>query len=216
MKRKIILLIILIFSLSKNVFAIDVCTTSEKNRLKELANNINFVAEINYETVEANEIKEEKFVSAFYDIKVINTSSELKIYYEIDGYKYEVKNNYIEDIEAGKTKFYIYAYTTNLCVDELIMTKTIELEELNIYYYYNKDKCQDYLDFEYCQEFHKNDLSFEEIDEKIDNYLNDDNSISNIVNSSNIIIYIAIIIGFISLIIVILIIKKKRRNAGDL
>ena len=141
MKKYIGLLIsFVLFFISYDVLAIETCTTSEMKRLKELASNVNFVAEIDYETVEGMKIEEEKFVSAFYDIKVLNSSSELKIYYEENDNKILVEDDYIESVEQGEIKFYIYAYTANLCVDELIMTKTIELEELNSYYYYNKEK----------------------------------------------------------------------------
>lgn len=216
-KYLIVLITLVLFFSCKNVLAIEECTSNEFNRLKELANNINFSAEINYETVKDMEIVEEKFVSAFYDVKVLNSTPELKIYYEMNGYKYEVEDNYIETLESGKIKFYIYAYTANLCVDELIMTKTLELEELNSYYYYNKEKCQQYSDFKYCQEFYNNDLSFEEIEKEFDDYLKENNPDSSFSNSSNYILYIFVTIIFIILVIVILFfVKRKRKDVGDL
>lgn len=212
----ILIALILIFS-CKDVLAIEKCTTSEMNRLKELASNVNFVAEIDYQTVEEMKIEEEKYVQAFYNIKTLNSSPELKIYYEIDNYKYEVEDNYIESIEDGKIKFYIYAYTANLCVDELIMTKTLELEELNSYYYYNKEKCQQYSDFKYCQEFYNNDLSFEEIEKEFNEYLKNKDPNSIFSNPSNYALYIFIAFILVILIVVTLFfIKRKRRGVGDL
>ena len=217
MKKYVFLLIILfLLFLNLDVFAIDSCTTSEMQRLKELANNVNFIAEIDYETVENMKIEEEKFVSAFYDIKVLNPSSELKIYYEIDGYKYEVEDNFIESIEEGEIKFYIYAYTANLCVDELIMTKTVELKKLNSYYYYNKEKCQEYSDFKYCQEFYDNDLSFEEIEEEFNEYLKGNGSNSVFSTRSNYKLYIFIVSILVISIVVVLLFIKRRRSVGDL
>lgn len=217
MKKYVFLLIILfLLFLNLDVFAIDSCTTSEMQRLKELANNVNFIAEIDYETVENMKIEEEKFVSAFYDIKVLNPSSELKIYYEIGGYKYEVEDNFIESIEEGEIKFYIYAYTANLCVDELIMTKTVELKKLNSYYYYNKEKCQEYSDFKYCQEFYDNDLSFEEIEEEFNEYLKGNSSNSIFSTRSNYKLYIFIVSILVISIVVVLLFIKRRRSVGDL
>lgn len=218
MKKYILMLISFLLIISyKDVFAIDACTTSEMKRLKELANNVNYVAEIDYEMIENSKIDEEKFVSAFYNIKIINSSSDLKIYYERDGYKYEIENNYIESVEEGEIKLYIYAYTANLCVDELIMTKTIQLEELNSYYYYNKEKCKQHSDFEYCQEFHDNDLSFEEIEKEFNEYLKTNDSNSILPNANNYTLYIFIIaISVILIIVIVFIINKKRKSVGDL
>ena len=218
MKKYFFVLVNLVLFFScKDVLAIEKCTTAEMERLKELASNVNFVTEIDYETIDGMIIEEEKLVTAFYDIKVLNSSPELKIYYEEDGYKYELEDNFIESMEEGTTKFYIYAYTANLCVDELIMTKTIELEELNSYYYYNKEKCQQYPDFEYCKEYYDTDLSYEEIEKEFDKYLESNNTNPIVSDSSNYAIYIFIGLGLIVLIVGILIfIKRKRRDVGDL
>lgn len=215
--KKYFLLLISLFLLfaCKDVLAIEKCTTGEMKRLKELANNVNFVASIDYEAVDEMKIEEEKYVRAFYNVEVLNSSPELKIYYEIDGYKYEVEDNYIETMEEGSVKFYFYAYTANLCVDELVMTKTLELENLNSYYYYNKDKCQQYPDFKYCQEFYDIDLSFEEIDKEFDKYLKGNNPNSILSSHGNYMLYIVVIILVILIVVSVFFVKKKR-NHGDL
>ena len=110
MKRLKIILMIVLFFITTNVFAINDCTNDEMKRLRELANNV----KITYEYTVDDEIIEEETVYVHYNIKVINLSDDLKIYYSgEDNNLRAYSKEEIEDMEfsAGITnKFFIFLY----------------------------------------------------------------------------------------------------------
>ena len=153
--KKVLLIIIAVitFTIYKNVFAIDACTNSEMERLRELANNVEFKTNYDFDIVD----KDMKKIYLNYTIEFINLDDDLKI-------SYKVNNGETIELEPGvksiknlgpdnKITISIYSYTDNLCTERLLRTKTINLLPYNDYYYFNKEKCQEYPEFEYCQEF---------------------------------------------------------------
>lgn len=200
-----------------NVSAIDACTTSEMTRLRELANNV----EISY-TYEI-EIFEEENIFLIYDLQVLNLHSDLKISYENKNSNEIIflnnNNPTINGLGENETLiFYIYAYTDNMCVDTLLRTITVNLPIYNNYYYFNKERCEEYSDFEYCQEFMDvSDLSFEEIDNKFNEYLESlriDKFADTFKNN-----YIYVIIGgvlILTIVVIIVIKKQKVKKDSDL
>lgn len=219
MKRLKIILMIVLFFITTNVFAIDNCTNDEMKRLRELANNV----KINYEYTVDDEIIEEETVYVHYNIKVINLSDDLKIYYNGEDNNLRLySKEEIENMEfsSGTThKFYLYSYTNNLCIDELIKTISVKFPVVNSYYYFNKEKCLNNQDFKYCKEFsNEENYSFEEIDKMFDDYLNKGNSNNGNQINKYLTKYIYYIIGIIILIlvIVIVIIKVKKNKKEDI
>lgn len=219
MKRLKIILMIVLFFITTNVFAINDCTNAEMKRLRELANNV----KITYEYTVDDEIIEEETVYVHYNIKVINLSDDLKIYYSgEDNNLRAYSKEEIEDMEfsAGTTnKFYLYSYTNNLCTDELIKTILVEFPVVNSYYHFNKEKCLNNQDFKYCQEFfNEENYSFKEIDKMFDDYLNNGNSNNSNQINKYLTKYIYYIIGIIVLVlvIVIVIIKVKKNKKEDI
>ena len=219
MKRLKIILMIVLFFITTNVFAINDCTNDEMKRLRELANNV----KITYEYTVDDEIIEEETVYVHYNIKVINLSDDLKIYYSgEDNNLRAYSKEEIEDMEfsAGITnKFYLYSYTNNLCTDELIKTISVKFPVVNSYYHFNKEKCLNNQDFKYCQEFsNEENYSFKEIDKMFDDYLNNGNSNNSNQINKYLTKYIYYIIGIIVLflVIVIVIIKVKKNKKEDI
>ncbi len=174
MKKIVKVLTILLLGLSlKNVNADSLCETSELKRLKELANNVQFKTK--YEVVSTDE--EYKEIIVKYDIEIVNFDEDLRIeyksQYDDDSVSIKSDTTNISGINPGKITFKIYAWTTNLCVDEYLRTVTINLENLNSYYYFNKEKCDQNPDFKYCKEFlDTTGADFDEIDKEFEEYLN--------------------------------------------
>lgn len=199
-----------------NVNALEDCTSSEMERLTELANNV----KIDYSyTIEESDYQD---VLLIYDIKIHNLNDDLKIYYQVENNsdKILINNNQptLEGYGEGETlTFSIYAYTTNRCVNKRLRTITVTLPVYNDYYYINKDKCSEYPDFKYCQEFMDNkELAIEEIDIKFEEYINDlkKDEIKNHFKM-NYIYYGLGIIVLIVLIIVIIVLKRQKNKKKD-
>lgn len=203
----------LITSLKVNAY--EACTTSEMERLKELAKNVEFKPSYEISSVD----EEFESVEVNYKVEIVNFDSDLKIQYTS---KYEEEGTLksdtkeIENLADGdKLTFKIYSYTTNLCTDEILKTVSLELPKVNDYYYFNKEKCEANKDFKYCKEFmDTDDLDFEDIDKEFEDYLNPgiDEIISKLDQKT--FIYIGIGVGIIVIVgtLVIVMLKKKKKD----
>lgn len=213
MKYKSILLIGLFF-ITTNVFAINDCTNNEMKRLNELANNV----KITYDYVIDEEI-EKRTIAGFFYVQINNLSDDLQIYLkDMSGNLKLYSKDEIEekDFNFGSTeKFYIYSYTDNLCTNKLIKTITIKFPSVNPYYYYNKEKCIEHTDFKYCQEFLNHDLDLDEIDELYNEYINKNNINDQKTKPFNKNYIYIIIASFLIIIIIIFIVIKIRKNKKE-
>ena len=216
MKRLKIILMIVLFFITTNVFAINDCTNDEMKRLRELANNV----KITYDYKIDFESLEDETIIVFYNIKINNLPSDLQIYFQsIDDDELRVySKEELESLEfagSSKEKFYLYSYTNNLCTDELIKRIDVNFKPINPYYYFNKEKCLDNKDFKYCQEFMSiDDMSFAEIDA----LLNKENktNFDKTQNSKYFILIISVLVIIVVTIIVIkIIVTKKRKKKED-
>lgn len=220
MKKIKYILVLVIFCLTFNVKAIDQCTSEEMNRLRNLANQVEFKQEIFFDNLdeEDNGMTDEIMVS--YKISMINYNDELDYYIKTNNDELfekldinELNNLYFYPGETLSIR--IYSYTENSCTNDLLTTKTIKFNYYNDYYYFHKDKCKEYPEFKYCKEFIQMDKEFEEIDKLFNEYIqkNDPSSTSNKFVDNNTIIYIISGVGLIILIsVIIFIIKRKKQN----
>ena len=214
--------LILLFFVSINVKAIDPCTTDELVRLKELSNNVTF----NYDY----EIEEQKdddgnylYSEVYYHLNLLNDNENLRIYYNLDEEYDDIlldKNTFNDNLFSGGQyfKYKIYAYTPNMCINKLLKSSSIKFPFYNEFYHSNKDKCEEYKDFEYCKELIDKNLSKEEIENLFNKYINKDNankkenkSNDNGINIINI-IYIIVPIVIIVFIIIFILIKKRKKQ----
>ena len=209
--------LLLIYFCCLNVSAIDACTTSEMTRLRELANNVNF----SYQHYIDAEFEEEENVYDHFLLQVLNLDDDLRIYYR------DANNELVylsqEELEAteyysGKRVFYVYSYTDNLCTDELLRTITLDLPVYNSYYHYNQDRCSEYPDFEYCEEYKDiKEVRFEDIDNEFEDYISSlrvDEFIDTVKDN-----YIYIVIGgvlIIAIVVIIVVKKHKAKKNSDL
>ncbi len=218
---KKIIVIMIVFFISLNVYAIDACSTSELSRLNELANNVTFKS--NYNIIEDDEVEE---INVIYNIEISNYSDDLKISYKTtyDDEIIEVDPKVGLDADFSPTDnvtFYIRAYTDNMCTTKLLKTVTVKLPEYNEYYYYHKDKCDNNSDFKYCKEFMDVDISDEEIEKLFDEYLKKDDIINvpEVVKNNKAIIfgciYGVVVIGIVAVILIVLE-KNKKKKKDDL
>lgn len=209
---KKILIVLLFFVSYLNVYAVDNCTSGEMARLKELAKNVEF--KYNYKFENINEEYHELWVQ--YNFEILNYSDDLKIY--LNNKNNVVDINTFKDryfLLGDKTTFYIYSYTNNSCTDELLRTVNINLPSYNEYYYFNKEKCSNYPDFEFCKEFmNVSNYSFAEIDEKFAEYIKDDKT-PDLSQKSNYKLYIIIAGTLLVFIIVVFVLVIKKIKMKD-
>jgi len=218
-------LLILIFLICMfpflNVYAVDKCTTEEMNRLKELANNVEFTY-----TNEIIEVEDEEggfYEKNIYKISILNDNIDLKYKYRISGDSNQLE---IDKEKFSSLNFYggeklvisIYAYTTNLCTGKSLKTKTLTLPHYNYFYRENEEVCKEYPDFKYCEEFmDTSDLTKEQFNLELEEYKDDLNKLLNNNNDSGFSI-VDIVFATVALILIIIVIiaviryKKKDRD----
>ncbi len=218
MKKIKKIFLIIIFSICIKVNAAPACTTEEMNRLRTLANNVQF--KTNYTIDEIQSGDDITDVKVSYKIDVINDNEDLKYFYSISSInKREVTSSQLSNTifsDGDIVTIYIYSYTTNLCTDELLKSERIVFPSYNRYYYNNKDKCSKYPEFKYCREFM--DISkkdYDEIEKEFDEYIKEQTNVINYVQEH---LYyfvgggVVIIVGVILLVINI----KKRKKVMDI
>lgn len=205
--------LLLIYFCCLNVSAIDACTTSEMTRLRELANNVKF--NYNYKIEYESEEDEELWMA--YSFEILNYNDDLKIYLNDQSNLIDVNTFQNQEFSRGENiTFYIYSYTDNLCTDELLRTIDVKLPVYNTYYYFNKERCEGYPDFEYCKEFMDvSEYSFSEIDEMFQKYVDGDNIIDLITDDNYRLYFIFGGIGLILVIIIVCFIFIKRKRKKD-
>lgn len=220
MKKVKYLLPLLLLFITINVKAIDKCTTEEMNRLKELANKIEIKTNFHIEKIEEDKnAGRSDYLDVFYTIDIINYDDDLRIFYKsLDDNKYELNIKDLNNIyfyENRKIQFQIYSYTKNLCTDELLRTISIDFPVYNRYYYYNKEKCQNNPEFEYCKEFYdSSNKTNDEIDKLYEESLNKNVAENGPINAftNNKIYFVIIPILVISIAVIYFIFRKKKKN----
>lgn len=223
MKKFKYLFIIVILSTALNVKAVDKCDSNELNRLKELANKVEF--KLSYDKVEYNdeeyiEYYGKPYVEVIYKIQLVNLNDNLVVYY-----KSSVDNDFkLLNIDEFQNKefpgyekliFKIYSYVDNSCTHELLLTKNLKFPEYNMFYYINKDKCEQYSEFKYCKEWlDENDINdVDKIEKMFQEYISshkESNSNKKTFKEYSLYIYIGIGVVVLSTVVVLLIIRKER------
>ena len=215
MKKIKIIIFILLFMICLNVKAEGTCSTDELNRLKELANNVEIIKELQVDDSRYDVEKKNGLISAYYKIKITNLNDELLIFYNNRGVKQTIDVGTIDNlvfIDGTTTTFYIYAYTNNSCVNEPLRTITVKFDKYNLYYYINKDKCEQYSEFEYCKEYMNiGNKKYEEIDKLFDKYI-EENKVMVTTNSNLYYIAGGIILICLVTILIVVIIRKYKKN----
>lgn len=204
--------LIIIFLITSNVYAIDECSTKEMNRLKELANNVKI--NYNYEIQEKELYQDDYIATINYTINFLNLNNELKVYYNnINGLTDISSFDNTNLKEGAHLEFSIYSYTTNLCTNTLLKKITLDLPYYNNYYYKNKEKCLNYPDFKYCQEFMEvSEDDFFKIDQEFSQYIKDDSKKDLDKDNKKIYIIISLIVIVFLILLVIIIIKKRNKK----
>lgn len=228
MKRKFYVYLFIVFTLFMfcNVSA-DTCPSSEMDRLKNLANKIEYSRIVEWDT-DVGENGEYKY-PRFY-INMQNLNKELRVFIENtqkSGEYLEIKGDsegkgsvgpFYKDQKANIT---IRAYTANACSGKVVTTKTIKMPYLNLNSY--DPICSEYIDFEYCKEFLDESITEEEFGKALSIYLknrtsnyttNNENKNSSFSFSNSYVLagIIAISVILITLVIVFIIRKRKKNQ----
>lgn len=210
MKKLIKYSLVLLFVLmSINVYA--KCETSELERLKVLAEKVEFT----YDYKIGNDIN--------FSITATNLNSELKVLiiedYYMDDYqefKYNKNKTYTLNNFKNNEKVLvtIKGYVKNECSGETVLTKYVNLPYYNNFA--SSQECKLYPDFKYCATLLENSINKETFDSELEKYLN-----SNLqeeeppkVKEDGIFLYVVVGILFIVvlIIIIIMVVKKKRKE----
>lgn len=203
----------------------ETCSNDEFNRLRNLADKVEFTYD--YELIES-EIDLEKY--PFFTITAINLNKQLKVMIEdnylLGKYKEFVDNGNgvgsIDNFDAGsKVTVTIRAYVDNDCSGRLLKTVTINIPFLNIQYYNNRDVCNEYPGFKYCKPFLDKKIDDYQFFQEFQKYVDElpiektNEVIEEKSNNLTIIILVIALIVIITLIILLLcwFIKKKRRES---
>ena len=203
-----------------NVFAENKCTNSEMERLKKLAEKIEF--KYDYEIKEEKNNDDDFYKYAEFSIKATNLSNELKTLVVYNYYT----GNYLEFNESNKgvlkgftegekVNIVIKAYTNNDCVEKTVLTKTINLP------YYNElsdsEICQENPNFKYCSILLEQKVSNDTFINELENTFNtekveekDDGELT--LSNNSYIIYIVVALFVVFIVLGILFMQKKRRK----
>lgn len=194
-KIKIIIGVFLVFMCAMNVYADEVCESSELTRLRKLAEKVDFSYDYEIKELTTPNGVVNKYLE--YSINAINLNPELQV---VVGNNYHTNNvpEFKGDnsgkatlngfAEGEKVKITIYAYVANACSGKKITTKTINLPYRNKYHdsdecrtstdyeYCRKDNTRNFCDlmqkFKYCQEFLDEPVTQEKFNSKLNEYLN--------------------------------------------
>ena len=223
MKKIKYLLVIVLFFICRNAYAIDDCSTSEMQRLKELANNVDIKYETKIEEVMNQSVVEDILVS--YSLKIANYNDDLRLYYKLGNE--EKKLTTVQELESlifyegNNIQIQVYSWTNNLCTNEILRTITLKLPMYSRFYYLHKEECSKYPDFKYCKEFiNSSSLNFDDdidkVEEAFNNYKKNNNVISvddDIkVNSYYLIGAGALLLMLLVISIIIINIKRRKKN----
>ena len=206
--RKInIFMSLFLFMMCLNVNAEGVCSSDELNRLKELANNVEIVKDLQVDDSRYDENnKNISDITPYYSVKLTNLTNELLVMYSVNNGNRVLANeqeikNYIF-FEGDKLTFYIYSSTNNSCNNKILKSIVVKFDKYNVYYYLNKDKCNNNLDFKYCKEYMDIDgKSYEEINKLFDEYLEknkpsvNNNKLYYIIGGT--VVFVAVVIGLV-------------------
>ena len=168
MKKVRYLLLSLLLIVTFNVKAAESdCKKEENDRLKALANKIEF--DYDYKLVDEK---------AVFSINAVNLNEDLKVliindYYNDDYKEFKDDGTHkatLSGFEPGKKiTITIKGYVPNWCSGKTIMTKTIKLPYYN--YYYDEEKCAGNEDFKYCKQLIDVNLTKSEFDKQFELYL---------------------------------------------
>lgn len=224
MRRKIfricIIVLLSLFMLSYTKVKAE-CSTEEKDKLAELANNIKF----NYELNNASSSSKKTFTVTMSNLlEGIYAEYTPFIYrYEKDSVSpgVETLDGDFEDNKSYKVNFY---GDSSSCKDEFLITKTIDIPKYNTYS--EREECKGIEDFKLCNMWYEGSISSEKyFKEEVEKYKKSlskavkkketEKKESLLVKLKNIYfnnIYLSIVLTILVLIIIIVIIIKIRKK----
>lgn len=150
MKKIIIVILITIFLVPINIYAMPLCTSKIFSELKNKAYKVTF----------EKEFKKDENGDAYFEITATNLPEELEIYYAGTTYKKNTDNEVItinHHFNPGETYTFeinvSYGYT---CVGETAYKRKVTLPKYNIYS--ENSACIEYEEFELCNKWYKGDI----------------------------------------------------------
>ena len=217
-----IFLLLLISFISVNVYALRECNKNEKQRLRDLAEKVEFLYDYKLEDIVEDG---RKITFANFSITASNLNPDLKVTimedYFLDKYReFKDGDNSTATLDGFKTgekvRITIYGFVPNACSGEEILKKTIKLP------YYNSfsedERCEEYPDFKYCSDLIDNSIKESIFNDEFKRFVSvktDDETI-DIDKKNNSAVIIGVLISIISLLVVIISYILRRRKKYSL
>ena len=218
-KFKIIGILMMILMISFSVKAaedeLEACTVEKKNKLKEIANKLEF--NYTYEIKGKDIGKHPEFT-----ITVTNLHKDLKVliirnFYSMDYDEFRndgTGKGSIKGFSEGRTvTITVKAYTADDCSTDTVLTKIIKLPYYN--YYYDEEFCKTNPNFKYCEEFTENKITQQQYLREKNKYLESQKTETPVIETNNnntIYIIVGIVIGIIIISIITIYIIKRRKK----
>lgn len=158
--RRCILIVLLVLLFPFHIKAYE-CTSTDRERLQKLANNID---------VTINEQDDGTFIATFTGV-----SNEIRIY-DLNDFVYYYNANYYELGELNipylrKNKIYQYKiYGNSVCNDSFFRTITLSIPNINPYY--DEEICENAKGYSLCQKYVTVNYDYDEFVEKVTTYIN--------------------------------------------
>ena len=214
MKKYCLLLIIMMLSLNVKAITLEKCTTEKMNRLKEIADKIEFNYTFN---------KNSKNGYGYFDftINATNLNKEIKALIIQDFYSMNYKefkndgkgNGSIKGfLEGENVSITLKAFTADEC-----STKTVTVKQVKLPYYnqfYDEEFCLTNPNFKYCSELTPSKVTKDMYDREMKKYIeeNSNTKTNEDKNNNNIWLFVGIGAGVVligSVVAFILIRRKK-------
>ena len=149
----------------------------------------------------------------FFDVKLYNVVPELKITYKEKDFLGTNNQVILRNINRDENRISVFGSASSKCPDFHVRDIDLELPIYNVYY--ESTDCKDYPDFNYCREFLSKEITDEEFNTALAEYIVDKEMSENSLDSESILEefltkenIILLSVSFVILIIIIIFVVK--------
>ena len=211
-----ILVVIFILLINSNVYADDMCTRLNINRLKENAKNV----EVTYEHNLYNDVDLNNTLISIYDVMISGITNEMYVVDdEGNNYYYGMMEDNLLSIKLSSGYRRIYIYSLN-CEGIILDTIVLYLPKFNFNSLNEECKMEEFRDLDICSEFlsdNEDAISDEEFKEiiEVEKRKNEDfvSKVKRYVLENKILVIIG---GFVLFLIIVLLLYMRYRRRGRL
>ena len=176
-KKRLIVLTSILLSLNISTVNAESCDAEDMERLKNLANHIDvsYVLDENYR-IENDDGTLSEPLKGIYKVSVANLTDELYLYEPLNSYSYYRKDNddgivIIDGVGGGTTKYSVYSPICGFI-------RNLEIITPKYNYFADEEICQDIdiNEVEVCDPWYQGETSYELIESKVEEYIENNNN----------------------------------------